>query len=519
MRKSSYPAFLVFHEFPNCFAYAWNTTSRGENTNISDRVSASNLIGYFHIRACESPENVILVPVFGSLPFTHIYVNRVLANLAKLKFNQEVILEQVNTSICTSVQILPLSADDYEILERSSNYVEEVLLQQIRIVETGMKFPLWVSPSIYAIFRIEHILPLQNQPSLVMPSTELHILMPDVLRNSPTKAENEIDKKIQINDVFPRIGTVSNYLYSPLTFSAEAFRVVPNSLVEENMSSSSLAHPCIIYILGDGIECSHYTTCGIMLAENFLNPSVQEFAHVVAVSPRMYCALVHLVPDDETAFSDRIRRGVCCFVAESGCTFTLKNEPLNNVPTLPLAPEPANYGFLSQDFCVELGVHSALIEELCEWAEFSWSNVGFGHALLLGYEGSGKTAIAACVARKLAFNHCAFSVRIDCNFWNGMGSESIEKNVVAELKKLSIYKPSLLILDDFDFMKISDGKEERNLKFEKIFHMLYRVLSVSTIPVLITAKQVGSLPKPIVTSVGKRLFAIRRNIPPLTQYS
>ncbi|KAK6030265.1 peroxisome biogenesis factor 1, partial [Ostertagia ostertagi] len=100
------------------------------------------------------PQCYLYVQVFGSLPFTHVFVNRRLAAMAKFDTNVEVILEQVNPTVCTSLDIAPLSQHDYEILDECSDEVEQVFLQQIRLVFPSMKFPLWVSPNVCVDFRV-----------------------------------------------------------------------------------------------------------------------------------------------------------------------------------------------------------------------------------------------------------------------------------------------------------------------------------------------------------------------------
>uniref|UniRef100_A0A0K0DR94 Peroxin-1 n=1 Tax=Angiostrongylus cantonensis TaxID=6313 RepID=A0A0K0DR94_ANGCA len=533
--------------------------------------------------------------------------------MAKFKCNQEVIMDLVNPTVCSSIEIVPLSRDDYEILERSSNSVEEVFLQQIRIVGLGMSFPLWITPSVCATFRVEHISPSSNQATLVIPSAVLNILTPTEGRCSPTSNEHPTAKKIKISDLFPRIrGAVSDFS-TPLPLCAEAFRVVPNSLVKESILLTSPCHPCVIYILGD--ESLHYSLYSVTLVESALNPSTVQFALSISVPPRsvsddvfsesivsvlkmkpnlcvvpnndylaystillttvserqivfvknvdvfpsaedLECFLsserrrdieqslrdmvvvhplllsaeglslsvnlgtrsvmVHLVPVDDMTPKERHRQELCCFTAEAACTFTLKFEPFAKKSTISLS-EPDNYGFLSQNYSLNLGSHSILINELSEWAEYCWSHTGFGHALLLGSEGSGKTAIATCVARKLAFDHCALSVRVNCSLWKGSHSETVEKKISTEIKKLSARKPSLLILDNFDLLNVAYEEEQRNLEAEKVFQMLWRLLSASIVPVLIVAKQMNSLLKSTITPVGKRLFAVRKTIPSLDQ--
>ncbi|KAK6034025.1 hypothetical protein COOONC_28472 [Cooperia oncophora] len=98
----------------------------------------------------------------------------------------------------------------------------------------------------------------------------------------------------------------------------------------------------------------------------------------------------------------------------------------------------------------------------------SWSHGGFRHALLLGPAGSGKTSVAALLAQDLANDCCCLSVRVDCSSWKGKSTEIIERCLLTEIKLLSKRVPSLLVLDDFDFLSHSSEEELRPLSTVRV---------------------------------------------------
>ncbi|KAJ1358343.1 hypothetical protein KIN20_016753 [Parelaphostrongylus tenuis] len=65
--------------------------------------------------------------------------------------------------------------------------------------------------------------------------------------------------------------------------------------------------------------------------------------------------VVHLVPVDDTISKEHHQQEPYCFIVEADCTFTLKLEPLAKPSTISLS-EPENYGFLSHDYCLKLGL-------------------------------------------------------------------------------------------------------------------------------------------------------------------
>uniref|UniRef100_A0A8L8Q2Z0 MIP-T3_C domain-containing protein n=1 Tax=Heligmosomoides polygyrus TaxID=6339 RepID=A0A8L8Q2Z0_HELPZ len=128
MKPSNYPAFLLFHDWQNCFAYTRNASSQEEIPSVSSRTNPTSSLGHFRIRSCENSRQ-LYVQVYGCFPFTYVFVNRRLADLAKFRSNEEVILEHIQPTICTAVEIVPLSQHDYEILVSSSPILEGLYLK------------------------------------------------------------------------------------------------------------------------------------------------------------------------------------------------------------------------------------------------------------------------------------------------------------------------------------------------------------------------------------------------------
>ncbi|RCN41876.1 peroxisome biogenesis factor 1, partial [Ancylostoma caninum] len=621
MGSTSYPVFLLFHDLPNCFTYAKTLSINSDDAILSSKGLSNTFLGYFCVRSCEDPQKQFYVQMFGSFPLTHIFVNRTFAELAGLRSNEEVLIEAVATVTCASISIVPVSQHDYEIFDKSSGQVENVFLQQIHVVFPGMRFPLWISPSVCASFRIAHVTPSTNQAVLLVPSTELHVLPLFESEKTSTTYSGDINNKglVKLGETFPNVlnnGSTS-YLSSPLRFSGDNFRVLPSSLVEAD-KIFPLIHPNVIYIPAVGL--SNYIACNIVSVKSQLNPSTVDFAVAVSlpgdstsggspsgsladilkskpghciVSSRDYLAysvisltsleeqqmrlsqhvniffqnddwswlmsggkqyelynilhemvsiypillsdegrsisivtagrrlMVRLVPAGIRSCPSHRR----CFVADVACDFKLKVDPGTVHSTAVDLSEPENYGLMSNVQSSNIECQSDVVNELTAWVRYCWSHKKFGHALLLGPDGSGKTSLTTLFANRLArSSYGCLCTRIECSGWKGnhsalvgKQSETIEKSLASELLKLSCRKPSLLILDDFDFIEASNEEEHRQIDIEKIFQVLLRLLSSCTVPVLVTAKQLKFVHKSLVMLSGRRFFAVVVYIPPLSQ--
>ncbi|KFV80941.1 Peroxisome biogenesis factor 1, partial [Struthio camelus australis] len=102
-------------------------------------------------------------------------INRQLAEKLGITDGEQVFLEPCShVSSCQQVEVEPLSADDWEILELHASSLEKHLLDQIRIVFPKAIFPVWVEQHTHVYIRIGALLPAAPYGRLE-PRTELLI--------------------------------------------------------------------------------------------------------------------------------------------------------------------------------------------------------------------------------------------------------------------------------------------------------------------------------------------------------
>ncbi|XP_050747002.1 peroxisomal ATPase PEX1 isoform X3 [Gymnogyps californianus] len=102
-------------------------------------------------------------------------INRQLAEKLGITDGEQVFLEPCShVSSCQQVEVEPLSADDWEILELHASSLEKRLLDQIRIVFPKAIFPVWVEQHTYVYIKIGTLMPAASYGRLE-PCTELLI--------------------------------------------------------------------------------------------------------------------------------------------------------------------------------------------------------------------------------------------------------------------------------------------------------------------------------------------------------
>ncbi|XP_042744901.1 peroxisome biogenesis factor 1 isoform X2 [Lagopus leucura] len=137
-------------------------------------------------------------------------MNRHLAEKLGIADGEQIFLEPcLHVSSCQQVQVEPLSADDWEILELHAPCLEKHLLDQIRIVFPKAIFPVWVEHHTHVYIRIGTLVPaapygrLEPCTELLicpkareleenitdMPSTESDILLKSFVKNNMQQDE------------------------------------------------------------------------------------------------------------------------------------------------------------------------------------------------------------------------------------------------------------------------------------------------------------------------------------------
>ncbi|NWS37592.1 PEX1 factor, partial [Probosciger aterrimus] len=100
-------------------------------------------------------------------------INRLLAEKLGITDGEQVFIEPCShVSSCQQVEVEPLSADDWEILELHASSLEKHLLDQIRIVFPKAIFPVWVEQHTHVYIKIGTLMPAAPYGRLE-PCTEL----------------------------------------------------------------------------------------------------------------------------------------------------------------------------------------------------------------------------------------------------------------------------------------------------------------------------------------------------------
>lgn len=87
-------------------------------------------------------------------------INRQVGQKLGLSNGAQVFLKPCSHVVsCQQVEVEPLSADDWEILELHAAFLEQHLLDQIRIVFPKAIFPVWVDQQTYIFIQIAALIP------------------------------------------------------------------------------------------------------------------------------------------------------------------------------------------------------------------------------------------------------------------------------------------------------------------------------------------------------------------------
>ncbi|XP_076453635.1 peroxisomal ATPase PEX1-like isoform X2 [Babylonia areolata] len=135
-------------------------------------------------------------------------LNGLYAERLGIKHGQEVMLKPVQGAPCIAqkVNVEPVAADDWEILERSGEQIENRLLDQIRVVWPGQVLPVWVEPSICIFISVASVTPSStfavldtNTAFIVAPKTRLQtsdsISRPPALKMPPRQDAQDLTGK------------------------------------------------------------------------------------------------------------------------------------------------------------------------------------------------------------------------------------------------------------------------------------------------------------------------------------
>ncbi|QRW12766.1 AAA family ATPase [Ceratobasidium sp. AG-Ba] len=139
-----------------------------------------------------------------------------------------------NLPIATSVETVPLSSDDWEILETHAEYVEQNLLGQVRAVAVGQEVSVWALGRSRVQFRVVSTKP-EGQAVLLGPDTEVAIA--PKLRAPPSTAKSQPRKISEGKYPMSEAQSESHFATSPHDPLPLALRVLPARLAPPTIST------------------------------------------------------------------------------------------------------------------------------------------------------------------------------------------------------------------------------------------------------------------------------------------
>ncbi|NWI88119.1 PEX1 factor, partial [Pitta sordida] len=178
-------------------------------------------------------------------------INRQLAEKLGVTDGEQVFLEPCShISSCQQVEVEPLTADDWEILELHASSLENHLLDQIRVVFPGAIFPVWVEQHTHVYIRIGKLMPAAPYGRLE-PCTELLVCPkthgPEENITSTPSTESDILKNFVKNNM-EREETVKDPFAKPLYLKPG---VLEESKADANVTLGSKVLPNIWNFIGN----------------------------------------------------------------------------------------------------------------------------------------------------------------------------------------------------------------------------------------------------------------------------
>ncbi|GMR32470.1 hypothetical protein PMAYCL1PPCAC_02665 [Pristionchus mayeri] len=287
MSRQRFPCFIGFHSWSNCFGYAVR-----EGTRLAQLPPTLPPLGFFRLRHCENENLTANVQILGAPPFSTLLLNGSFARLLGFDEGDEVILESLPPPLsCEVVEIAPLSANDYQIMESGTDVIENGLLSQLRVVSPRSTFVFFMSHSLSAAFRVVSITPSppDGRLCILTNSTELHVQSSPSVSLPPVEGKRRKRKDAVVERAAQRTSSLmssssssfSLLSSSPPLSSDLILRVLPSSLRSERLRRA-LDHPSLIFTIDPSL---HYTSLHVVRASS-ISSSSSPFSLLIRLPPQ-----------------------------------------------------------------------------------------------------------------------------------------------------------------------------------------------------------------------------------------
>ncbi|VBB25768.1 unnamed protein product [Acanthocheilonema viteae] len=619
----TYSAVLKYHKRRNCFGYIQQRYSDiAGTTNIQVNATTS---GAYNIIRCENPADCGIIQVFT--PNDHccyrpkiLFINKIFADLFGLRENEEVIVQKIKMApVCSSFEVELASAEDWNVVQNSSQRIEELLLKQIQLITVGRTYPVWIAQNLYIYFtvaRIEafsslmqnaclcefteiHVKPFCSYPNNLKKNSSRDVLgvlstsfackmkdlfsdlapkpfvfrIQDYCGNVLNRTVARVLPEILINDVFLEELNIlavfrlnfsksnSEIITISTVCNSETGRTIHALLIELPMACSRFAalrdclkrydpHHCAfspaLYQLMNGeyewIKVSPLRKDYIyqleileVLSENKLPDNFNErlrnylwktCRHYPIIVPidglkvemnlthraRIQCRIrPHLAKKDEGARKCFIFTNDIFPILEYPNTESMKNnmQVQGTGVNEDINKAIVNFGGWKNE-TVKFSFQIAFIEKCYTYIIYHLEKRTFSSSeniFIVGNKSTGKTTILHLLAERLLHSHLAvYSECLYCFEWNGKSIEKFQDVLKAAMTRLRRRYPSILFLDNLDFLLHGQDEDVRNVRLEKCAELVRNLAIENDLLIVATACTKHEVVELFSLNTGKRFF-------------
>lgn len=218
--------------------------------------------------------------------FPVLAINGIFATKCGFAEYDEVYVQAVGSFIpkCLTVEVQPLSSDDWEIVSLNASKIEEQLLDQLQIVQRELVFPMWIDRRLCVFLRVERLSPdlsfchLENGcevsvcPVLTRPNATLS-----------SGIHGDTCPNLSVSGLSPNVQSESRAADESVSDSEVTTKEPAELGAEENQSLDDMEFECFDDLIGD---CVRYCEIALCLDTQPPTSSSMDFGHLLIHGPQ-----------------------------------------------------------------------------------------------------------------------------------------------------------------------------------------------------------------------------------------
>ncbi|XP_036102822.1 peroxisome biogenesis factor 1 isoform X4 [Molossus molossus] len=476
-------------------------------------------------------------------------INRQLGQKLGLSNGEQVFLKPCSHVVsCQQVEVEPLSADDWEILELHAASLEQHLLDQIRIVFPKATFPVWVDQQTYIFIQIVAFIPTATYGRL---ETDTRLLIQPKTRQAK---ENIFSKADNTRKTFHNYGRDQK----GLTKELQTKQLQSNTIPDDLRKRLNIEMHAVVRITPVEITPKIPRSLKLQPRENLPKDISEENVKTVFYSwlQQSTTTTLPLIVLEEEYIKLEIKDGLKEFSLniihswekeKEKNIFLLSTNLLQKI-TIQVLLDPMLKEESSEEIdfilpflklnCLggvnSLGIssmehitHSLLGRPLSRQLMSLVAGLRNGALLLTGGKGSGKSALAKAICKE-AFDTLDAHVEIvDCKALRGKRLENVQRTLEAAFSEAAWRQPSVVLLDDLDLIVGLPAAPEHEhgpevVQSQRLAHALTDILKEfismgSLVALIATSQSQHSLHPSLVSAQGIHIFQRVQHIQPPDQ--